>query len=260
MAELLADPTREQLLRFCAEAPIERVFIEDLAREGLGQFAALADGERLTAVCHVGANIVPAGEGCGAFAELTRGSGARMIVSKERAVDELWRAARRLLPEPREDRPAQPVYTIDQQPDAGSTGLRQAALSDFDLLLPACAAAHAGELGVDPLRDDPGVFRRRVRRQIERGRSWLWERDGTILFKAEASAWTPSAVQLQQVWVDPPARNRGYAGRGMRDLSRLLLEQVSAVCLFVRAENAPAISLYEVIGMRRVGTYRSILF
>ena len=50
--------------------------------------------------------------------------------------------------------------------------------------------------------------------QIEEGRSWLWVEDGVILFKAEASAWTPEAVQLQQVWVDPPARRQGHASRG----------------------------------------------
>jgi ribosomal protein S18 acetylase RimI-like enzyme len=57
----------------------------------------------------------------------------------------------------------------------------------------------------------------------------------------EASAWTPHAVQLQQVWVDAEVRNRGYAKRGMRDPCRLLLERVPRVCLFVRRENAPAI-------------------
>ena len=42
----------------------------------------------------------------------------------------------------------------------------------------------------------------------------------TILFKAEASAWTPSAVQLQQVWVEPELRGRGYARRALADLCR----------------------------------------
>jgi uncharacterized protein len=95
--------------------------------------------------------------------------------------------------------------------------------------------------------------------QIEDGRSWLWREDGTILFKAEASAWTPRAVQLQQVWVDPAVRNRHNAQRGLRDLCRLLLERVPVVCLFVRAENAPAIRVYEAIGMRQVGSYRSLI-
>ena len=74
------------------------------------------------------------------------------------------------------------------------------------------------------------------------------------------SAWTPSAVQIQQVWVDPEVRGHGYAQRGMRDLCRLLLERVPSVCLFVRPENAPAIRVYEAIGMRRVLTYRSVIF
>ena len=77
-----------------------------------------------------------------------------------------------------------------------------------------------------------------------------------IRFKAEASAWTPAAVQLQQVWVDPQARRRGYARRALRDLCRLLLEQVPAVCLFVRPENEPALRLYDSIGMTRELTYR----
>jgi predicted GNAT family acetyltransferase len=66
-------------------------------------------------------------------------------------------------------------------------------------------------------------------------------------------------VQLQQVWVDPIVRRRGYASRGLRDLVRLLLREVPRVCLFVRAENAAAIALYESIGMERVLTYRSVL-
>jgi uncharacterized protein len=96
--------------------------------------------------------------------------------------------------------------------------------------------------------------------QIEDRRSWLWVEGGTILFKAEASAWTPAAVQLQQVWVDPRVRGRGYAQRGMRDLCRTLLEQVPTVCLFVRAENAPAIRVYEKVGMRHTISYRSLVF
>ena len=61
------------------------------------------------------------------------------------------------------------------------------------------------------------------------------------------------------MWVDPEVRERGYGGRGLRDLCRLLLERVPVVCLFVRSENIPAIRLYETIGMRHVLDYRSIL-
>ncbi len=253
-------PDREQILAFCAEAPVERVFLEEMARRGVQRFAGAEQDGELLALVYAGVNAVPAGEGCGAFADLVAHERPRMIIGEERAVAELWDAARRRLPRPRLDRPGQPVFVTDGLPVAGGSGLRQAQRQDLELLLPACAAAHAEELGVDPLAHDADAFRRRTLAQVDENRSWLWAEDGVILFKAEASAWTPNAVQLQQVWVDPEVRNRGYAKRGLADLCRLLLEEAPAVCLFARHENAPAIHVYEAIGMRRVTTYRSILF
>ena len=254
------EPRLGQILDFCAEDPVERVFLEDVARRRLGRFSAYAENGRLTALCHVGANVVPSGEKCDRFARAAARGRARMIIGDERAVDELWHDLEPLMPTPRDDRRGQPVYKISEPPPPGETGLRPATERDFAILLPACAAAHKEEIGVDPLARDPDGFRWRTRSQIEEGRSWLWEENGTILFKAEASAWTPSAVQVQQVWVDPPARGQGNAQRGMRDLCRVLLDSVPTVCLFVRPENAPAIRVYEAIGMQRHGSYRSLIF
>jgi hypothetical protein len=143
------EPGLEQILRFCAEDPIERVFLEDVARRGLGRFTAVAQGRELTALCHVGANVVPSGTGCGAFADAAARGRARMVIGEEQAVGELWAEAGEQMPLPRQDRPGQPVYVLEEAP---------------------------------------------------------------------------------------------------------------AVCLFVRAENAAAIRVYEAIGMRRVGTYRSLIF
>ena len=254
------EPGLEQILAFCAQDPVERVFLEDVARRRLGRFSAFAEDGELTALCHVGANVVPSGAECGRFAPAAARGRARMVIGDERAVEELWGVLRGLMPAPRDDRPGQPVYAISEPPEPGGTGLRAATEADFDLLLPACAAAHKEEIGVDPLANDSDGFRWRTRSQIEEQRSWLWVEDGVIRFKAEASAWTPSAVQIQQVWVDPPERNRGYAQRGMRDLCRFLLRRVPTVCLFVRPENAPALRVYEGIGMHRHGTYRSLIF
>jgi len=254
------EPDLDQILAFCAQDPVERVFLEDVARRRLGRFTAFAEDAELTALCHVGANVVPSGAECGRFANVAARGRARMIIGDEHAVDDLWMDMERLMPRPRDDRPGQPVYAISEPPGPGDTGLRAATEHDFELLLPACAAAHEEEIGVDPLARDPDGFGWRTRSQIQEGRSWLWVEGGSIRFKAEASAWTPSAVQVQQVWVDPPERNKGYAKRGMRDLCRLLLESVPTVCLFVRPENAPAIKVYEGIEMQRHGSYRSLIF
>jgi uncharacterized protein len=262
MAERLIEPGLGPVLEFCARDPIERVFLEDMARRGYGRFLALPDGSgALTALCHLGANLVPSGENCGAFARPAAGVDSRMIIGEERAVSEFWQEAAPLLPTPRADRPGQPVYAIWEPPEAGETGLREATLADLDRLVPVCAASHELEIGVDPLARDGEAFRWRTRAQIAEGRSWVWfDEAGAVLFKAEVSAWTPAVAQVQQVWVDADHRGRGLGARGMRDLCRLLLDQVPCVTLFVRTENLAAIALYESIGMQLVGRYRSLLF
>jgi uncharacterized protein len=255
----MVEPPLEQILRYTEEDAVERVFLEDVARRGLGRFAGIEEDGRLVALCHTGANVVPSGRGCEAFAEVTVRARARMVIGEQGAVSDLWAAVRRKLPAPREDRPGQPVYTISAAPPPGESGLRPAQIADLALLVPACARAHEVELGIDPLARDADGFRWRTRTQIEEGRSWIWVEDGVILFKAEASAWTPHAVQLQQVWTDPAARGAGNGGRGLRDLIRLLLGQVPQVCLFVRADNDAAIRLYDTVGMQHVLDYRSVL-
>jgi uncharacterized protein len=256
----VVQPRLEQIIEFCRRDPVERVFLEDVARRGFGRFLAHVEDGEVTSLCHLGANVVPAGDDCGRFAKHVDESRARMIIGEERAVGELWSEAHPRLGVPREDRRGQPVYALWDLPEPGDTALRAATMRDLERLIPACAAAYEEELGGDPLASDPDNFRWRTRAQIEEGRSWLWIEDGVILFKAEASAWTDSAVQLQQVWVDPEARGWGYAQRGLRDLCRLLLARTPVVCLFVRPENSPAIRLYERIEMRHVLDFRSLVF
>ena len=103
----------------------------------------------------MGVNVVPSGRGCAAFARLVD-SRARMIIGGEDAVAELWEAVAPNHRAPREDRPGQPVFVIEEPPEPGGTGLREATPDDLEVLVPACAAAHQEELGSDPLRARPG--------------------------------------------------------------------------------------------------------
>ena len=72
MRHRLIEPSTEQILAYCDDDPVERVFLEDVARRGHGRFAALEreDG-MLQALCHLGTNVVPSGHGS------RRGSGSR---------------------------------------------------------------------------------------------------------------------------------------------------------------------------------------
>ena len=91
----MIEPTLDQVLEFCARDPIERVFLEDVARRGFGRFVAVEDDDgSLVALCHLGANLVPSGYGCGVFAEAAagtaleddhrRGAGGRRALARRR--------------------------------------------------------------------------------------------------------------------------------------------------------------------------------
>src|SRR5205823_644053 len=127
------EPALEQILAFCAQDPVERVFLEDVARRRLGRFTAFAENGTLSALCHVGANVVPSGEGCGRFAGVAARGRARMIIGDERAVSELWSELRDRMPPPRDDRPGQPVFVIDEPPQPGNSGVRAATGDDYAL-------------------------------------------------------------------------------------------------------------------------------
>ena len=45
MRSRLTEPSREQILRYCAAEPVERVFLEDVARRSLGRFAATSGSD-----------------------------------------------------------------------------------------------------------------------------------------------------------------------------------------------------------------------
>src|SRR2546430_17313965 len=105
----LIEPTHEQVLDFCGRDPVERVFLEDVARRGLGRFYAveLGDGS-LGSLCHVGANLVPSGNECGWFANAAPGSGPPMTMRDHLRSAEPSQAPPDLLPARREVRPGQP--------------------------------------------------------------------------------------------------------------------------------------------------------
>jgi len=192
---------------------------------------------------------------------LTRMLPVRAIISPATLVDMLWKHLHSRIDPPTVVRLSQPIYAIRRRfdfPDLSMT--RYATLRDLDALVPACAAMHKEEVGIDPLERDAAGYRERVRELIERKRSMIRVIDGVIASKCEFSAVTNDVVQLMGVWTDPRFRRRGFAKETLREVIGHLFRKGKAVTLFVNDFNTGAIALYESLGFRRIGVNRALIW
>jgi predicted GNAT family acetyltransferase len=96
---------------------------------------------------------------------------------------------------------------------------------------------------------------------VRAGRSFARIDDGRVVFKAEIGAASPTACQVQGVWVDPELRGRGLSIGGMAAVVDLALDDVApTVSLYVNDFNTAARAAYRRVGFRDVGTFMSVLF
>jgi predicted GNAT family acetyltransferase len=192
---------------------------------------------------------------------LTRMLPVRAIISPAMLVDALWKRLQSQLDPPTVVRMSQPVYAIAGRLDFPDLkDARYSSTRDLDLLVPACAAMHKEEVGIDPLdRDAPG-YRERIRELVEKKRSIVRMQEKAIIAKCEFSAVTPEAVQLMGVWTDPRYRRQGIGRALLREVCGHLARKGRSVTLFVNDFNHPAISLYESLGFKRIGVNRALIW
>ena len=192
---------------------------------------------------------------------LTRMLPVRAIISPAPLVEALWKRLQAQIDAPTVVRMSQPVYAISGRLDFPD--LKEARYSthrDLDALVPACAAMHKEEVGIDPLdRDAPG-YRERIRELVDKKRSIIRIFEGKIVAKCEFSAFTQEAVQLMGMWTDPRYRGRGFARSLLREVCGHLARKGRAVTLFVNDFNRPAIDLYESLGFERIGVNRALIW
>jgi uncharacterized protein len=185
----------------------------------------------------------------------------RAMISPAPLVERLWTDLRRHLDPPTVVRMNQPIYAIRGRFDFPDlTAGRYSTMRDLDRLVPACAAMHKEEVGIDPLLRDAAGYRERIRELIEKKRSVIRVVDGVIAAKCEYSAVTSDAVQLMGVWTDPRYRRRGLAESTLREVCGHLIRRGKTVTLFVNDFNTPAISLYETLGFERIGLNRALIW
>jgi|SRR5437016_1029292 len=192
---------------------------------------------------------------------LTRMLPVRAIISPAELVEGLWKRLHSRLDPPTVVRMSQPVYAIAGRldfPDLKES--RFATTHDLDALVPACAAMHKEEVGIDPLDRDAVGYRERIRELVEKKRSIVRMQNGRILAKCEFSAVTTEAVQLMGVWTDPAIRRRGFSRALLREVCGHLARKGKSVTLFVNDFNRPAIALYESLGFRQIGVNRALIW
>ena len=192
---------------------------------------------------------------------LSRMLPVRAIISPADLVEALWSEIGSHLDPPTVVRMNQPVYALRKRfdyPDLSTA--RYSTPRDLDQLVPACAAMHLEEVGIDPLQRDAAGYRERVRELIVRRRSVVLVRDGRIASKCEYSAVTPAVVQLMGVWTNPRYRRQGLAREMLREVCGHLFRSGRSVTLFVNDFNRPAIDLYESLGFTRIGMNRALIW
>ena len=192
---------------------------------------------------------------------LTRMLPVRAIISPAPLVETLWLQLRSKLDPPTVVRLNQPIYAIRRRfdyPDLSEA--RYATMRDLDQLVPACAAMHKEEVGIDPMERDAAGYRERIRELVEKRRSVLRAVNGRIATKCEFSAVTQDAVQLMGVWTDPRHRRRGLSRALLREVCGHLFRRGKVVTLFVNDFNQPAIALYESLGFHRIGVNRALIW
>ena len=250
-----------QILSFCAEDPVERVFLEDVARRGLGRFSAVAANGRLTALCHVGANVVPSGAGLRRVrARGGRQPGADGDRRGERGRRALGRSALEDADAARG--PPGPAGLRDRA--GAGAGRDRAARGDAGR----SAAARPGLRGGATRRRSGSTRSSAIRTAFAGGRRPRSAR----AVRGSGSRTGRSSSRRRR----PRGRRRRYSSSRSGSTRRCATaatrsagcatsaggcsREVPRVCLFVRPENAPAIRVYESVGMQRTISYRSLIF
>ncbi|MEJ7707546.1 MAG: GNAT family N-acetyltransferase [Nocardioidaceae bacterium] len=233
--------------RVIAQDPVTNVFVDHRVRLTRleprwlgGEMWGYVEGSELVSVCHAGANLSPVQTTPAALEAFTsraleQGRRCGSIMGLHDDVTALWRALEPAWGPPRSLRPHQPFMTLSGSPlIEPSPDVRRVRADELDIFYPACVAMYTEELGVSPeAAGGASAYRARVAQLISRGLAFACIQSGEVIFKAELGAVTPSASQLQSVWVNPRLRGQGLAAGG-----------VAAVCATALAEHAPIVSLY----------------
>lgn len=144
-------------------------------------------------------------------------------------------------------------------PSRRPTGsLRPAAPGDADLCLTWFLAflADADEQAGRPRGSSPEIStfsKADMLRRIADGVIWLWDEvDGTPVHLTGANPPSFGVSRIGPVYTPPELRGRGYASAAVAEVSRLIREAGSRVCLFTDQANPTSNRIYQALGYEPV--------
>jgi ribosomal protein S18 acetylase RimI-like enzyme len=262
----LKAPDLEPLRRLLDRDPVQNVYLRSELRLGIeyADWWGVRDGDHLRAALLAGSLAVPSLSDAEDAARLADTACVeqppRMFVGPREPVIALRDALLRRR-SPRDVRDPQPLLALTSAAELVDvpTPVRRATRDDIEALTIAAASMHREEMG-DPLPVDPAAWRGRMTALVDLGWSWVWMERGSVVFKAELSAWTAQAVQIQGVFTHPGKRRRGVATAALSQVCRTLLAQVPVCSLYVNHENDAALRLYASLGFHRAGDFASVFY
>jgi len=244
--------------------PVQNAYMRSELRFGLdrGEWWGVDGPAGPTAVMLGGSLVVPwipDPDDADVLAEPLSARALRMLVGPRESVMALHRVSRR---QAREIRDPQLLFALRRGRVAmhPKAPLRRARRGDLDVLVQAAAAMHREEMGVDPLAVDAVGWRTMMSTLIDRGWAWVWIEAGEVIFKAELSAWTNEAVQIQGVYTAPNHRRQGVATAGLATVCDALLREAAACSLYANHFNHVAISLYRRLGFELAGSFATVIY
>lgn len=269
-AEPLTEADKQEVLEFLSTRPVDTVILAGLIRdhgivskEHRGTFFGCRDANGVLAgVAMIGRNLLfeaHTDEAIAALAIQARECpDVRMIFAEEEKLRSFWRWYKpdAVMPEPTRHqmiRSCNLLAEIETVED-----IRIATLDDLDPIVSAHAEMVLAETGVDPLVADPDGFRMRCAGRVEKGRVWVWFKNGELIFKTDIVTETADAAYSEGLWVNPKERGKGYATRCLTSLCRRISAASMRLCGFLDAKHTLSNSIYGKAGFMAVAEYAKV--
>lgn len=138
--------------------------------------------------------------------------------------------------------------------------VRSATSEDLDALFPLQRRYEQEEVLLPHHQLNVALCYRNLKETLRTQTVLLAEADGKVVAKANTNARGFRYEQVGGVFTEKPYRNRGIASLLMRRLAGIIHARNKRVCLFVKKDNPPALSLYGNLGFRSRGNFTITYF